>query len=98
MRKLGKKELILDLAEPMQSLPPSLGGNLYTRRGGNQLVYTYDSHDELRAGIGGLLNGSASSASASRTSRPRELARGYLREPGPRNGHESRGRQIDLSL
>jgi ABC-2 type transport system ATP-binding protein len=56
MRKLGKKELILDLAEPMQSLPPSLGGrNLTLGAAGNQLVYTYDSHDE-RAGIGGLLN------------------------------------------
>jgi ABC-2 type transport system ATP-binding protein len=56
MRKLGKKELILELAEPMQALPAALEGrNIALNAHGNQLVYTYDSQDE-RSGIGGLVN------------------------------------------
>ena len=55
MRKLGKKELILELAQPMQSLPPALEGRNITLNGkGNQLVYTYDSQDQ-RSGIGSLV-------------------------------------------
>jgi ABC-2 type transport system ATP-binding protein len=55
MRKLGKKELILELAQPMQSLPSALEGRNISLNGkGNQLVYTYDSQDQ-RSGIGTLV-------------------------------------------
>jgi len=56
MQKLGKKELILELIEPMSQLPDALAGrNLTLGRGGSELIYTYDSHEE-RSGIGGLVN------------------------------------------
>jgi ABC-2 type transport system ATP-binding protein len=47
MRKLGKKQLSLQLATPMQSLPEALAGqSLELADEGRQLIYTYDSqHD-----------------------------------------------------
>ena len=55
MQKLGKKELILELAEPMSALPTELAGrSIVLNRGGSELVYTYDSQDE-RSGIGRLV-------------------------------------------
>ncbi len=55
MRKLGKKQLILHLQQPLASLPPGLGGNgLEIAEGGTELVYTFDAQHE-RTGIAGLL-------------------------------------------
>jgi len=55
MRKLGRKRLILHLHEPLEHVPDEL--NAYTLElaaGGNDLVYTYDTHAE-RTGITALL-------------------------------------------
>jgi ABC-2 type transport system ATP-binding protein len=54
MRKLGRKQLRLDLATPLAALPPGLGNrNIALARNGNELVYTYD--EAGRDGIGRLL-------------------------------------------
>ena len=56
MRKLGRKELLLQLSQPLASLPPSLSGfGLELRDEGRALVYTYDTKAE-RTGITTLLN------------------------------------------
>ncbi|HEU5016739.1 MAG TPA: ABC transporter ATP-binding protein [Pseudolabrys sp.] len=56
MRKLGRKQLILHLQNPLRSLPPELAGyNLTLADGGNELVFTYDTQVE-RTGITALLN------------------------------------------
>ena len=55
MRKLGTKQLILDLQKPLKSIPRALGKHkLELTNGGRQLVYTYDTHAE-RTGITALL-------------------------------------------
>jgi ABC-2 type transport system ATP-binding protein len=55
MRKLGKKQLTLDLAEPLDAIPPALAGHhLELANGGSELVYTYDTQGP-RTGITGLL-------------------------------------------
>lgn len=55
MRKLGKKQLILELRDPLDSLPDELQGkNLELASGGCQLVYTYDTTAE-RTGVTALL-------------------------------------------
>ena len=55
MRKLGKKELTLQLADPMAAIPASLTGYpLSLKSGGNELVYTYDTKNEHGA-ISGML-------------------------------------------
>jgi ABC-2 type transport system ATP-binding protein len=47
MRKLGKKQLTLQLAQPLASVPPALAGlPVALGTGGNELVYTYDAHQE----------------------------------------------------
>jgi ABC-2 type transport system ATP-binding protein len=54
MRKLGRKQLRLDLAAPLATLPPALANrNIELARDGNELVYTYEEAD--REGIGRLL-------------------------------------------
>ena len=56
MRKLGEKQLILDLHCPIDAIPESLSGfNLSLAGDGAQLVYTYDTHAE-RTGITRLLS------------------------------------------
>ncbi|HET7650817.1 MAG TPA: ABC transporter ATP-binding protein, partial [Gammaproteobacteria bacterium] len=56
MRKLGRKELVLHLNEPLQTIPPALARHrLETRNGGNELVYSYDTHAE-HTGITALLS------------------------------------------
>jgi ABC-2 type transport system ATP-binding protein len=46
MQKLGKRQLTLNLQEPMAALPAALGGwPLALKAGGNQLEYTFDAHD-----------------------------------------------------
>jgi len=55
MRKLGKKELVLQLQEPLEAVPAELAGRALTLSpDGTELVYTYDSQ-ESRTGIGTLI-------------------------------------------
>jgi ABC-2 type transport system ATP-binding protein len=57
MKKLGKKQLTLDLAQPLSALPEALAGrSLELTAGGNRLVYTYEAQDETGGGIAGLLD------------------------------------------
>jgi ABC-2 type transport system ATP-binding protein len=57
MKKLGKKQLTLDLAQPLAALPDALlGRNLELSADGNRLVYTYQAQDEAGGGIAGLLD------------------------------------------
>lgn len=56
MRKLGEKRLILHLQEPLERIPPELGGyRLSLASGGVELIYTYDAQAE-RTGITSLLH------------------------------------------
>ncbi|WP_132249963.1 ABC transporter ATP-binding protein [Methylobacterium segetis] len=55
MRKLGRKQLTLQLQAPLAALPETLSGfELELADGGQELVYTYDTQGE-RTGITGLL-------------------------------------------
>ena len=55
MRKLGKKQLTLQLAQRLESIPAALAAlPLELASGGNEITYTYDAHDE-HSGIGALL-------------------------------------------
>jgi ABC-2 type transport system ATP-binding protein len=59
MAKLGRKQLILDLAEPLAALPHRLAGNgLSLGAGGNTLVYDFDAEHE-QARVAALLTGLA---------------------------------------
>ena len=56
MRKLGRKQLTLQLQAPLSAVPPALKPyDLLLADDGNELVYTYDTHAE-RTGITALLN------------------------------------------
>jgi len=55
MRRLGKKQLILELHEPLNAIPQSLAQHhLALAAGGHELVFTYDTHAQ-RTGITALL-------------------------------------------
>jgi ABC-2 type transport system ATP-binding protein len=55
MRKLGKKQLTLQLAQPLDRIPPALAAHpLELSGGGSELTYTYDAHHE-HSGIARLL-------------------------------------------
>lgn len=55
MRKLGRKQLTLQLQAPLQRVPPELDAyRLELARDGTELVYTYDTRGE-RTGITALL-------------------------------------------
>jgi len=55
MRKLGKKQLILELHKPLDAVPPALADHrLRLAADGAELVYTYDTQGE-RTGITALL-------------------------------------------
>jgi ABC-2 type transport system ATP-binding protein len=55
MRKLGKKQLIVQLVEPLAALPPELGRHQLELSGeGHTLTFTYDTHAG-RTGITSLL-------------------------------------------
>jgi ABC-2 type transport system ATP-binding protein len=55
MRKLGKKQLTLQLAQPLDRIPPALAAHpLALSEGGTELTYTYDAKDE-HSGIASLL-------------------------------------------
>ena len=58
MRKLGRKQLVLELTKPLAEIPPALSAHqaaLELAASGTELVYTYDTHAE-RTGITTLLN------------------------------------------
>jgi ABC-2 type transport system ATP-binding protein len=47
MAKLGRKQLILELAEPLARLPDCFAGNgLTLEADGNRLIYDFDTHNE----------------------------------------------------
>jgi len=51
MQKLGKRRLTLNLPEPMAALPAALAGwPLSLKAGGNQLEYTFDTHEAATPG------------------------------------------------
>jgi ABC-2 type transport system ATP-binding protein len=55
MKKLGKKQLTLHLAEPLAAVPDGLREwNLDLAAGGDDLVYTFDTNDEDAGGHGGI--------------------------------------------
>ena len=55
MRKLGRKQMVLSLQAPLETIPESLAGwSLELANDGFELVYTYDTQAE-RTGITGLL-------------------------------------------
>ncbi|WP_114226368.1 MULTISPECIES: ABC transporter ATP-binding protein [Sphingomonas] len=55
MKKLGRKELHLQLAEPLDAIPPALGDwNLSLDHDGTQLTYVFDGKAE-RTGVPSLL-------------------------------------------
>jgi ABC-2 type transport system ATP-binding protein len=55
MKKLGKKELTLNLAEPIQEIPPELAEwDLALRADGHELLYVFDANAE-RTGVPSLL-------------------------------------------
>jgi ABC-2 type transport system ATP-binding protein len=56
MRKLGKKQLTLELREPLAAIPAELAGDhLALGAGGKELIYTYDTKGE-NTGITTLLD------------------------------------------
>ena len=56
MRKLGQKQLTLELREPIAALPAALAKHrLMLANGGSKLIYSYDTHAE-RTGITDLLD------------------------------------------
>jgi ABC-2 type transport system ATP-binding protein len=56
MRKLGRKQLTLQLQSTVDRIPPQLAGyNLHLASNGTELIYTYDAQSE-RTGIAALLN------------------------------------------
>jgi ABC-2 type transport system ATP-binding protein len=55
MKKLGKKQLTLNLQEPLAAIPAGLGEwRLALKNGGSELEYTFDGNEE-RTGIPALL-------------------------------------------
>jgi ABC-2 type transport system ATP-binding protein len=55
MRKLGKKQLTLQLQHPLEEIPPALGDyKLSLAEAGTQLIYTFDAQAE-DTGIAGLM-------------------------------------------
>ena len=72
MRKLGKKQLTLQLQHPLEPIPAALAGyQLELAGNGSELIYTYDTQGE-RTGIAALLRRPRQRrASGSRTCRRR---------------------------
>jgi len=66
MRKLGRKQLALQLQSPLERIPPSLARHgLVLAAGGCEMIYTYDAQAD-RAGIASLLRDLAGSGIAFR--------------------------------
>ena len=55
LRKLGKKQLVLQLQEPLGAIPEALGNYDLQLGSDGELIYTYDTKAE-RTGITALLN------------------------------------------
>jgi ABC-2 type transport system ATP-binding protein len=56
MRKLGRKQLVLELAEPLAAIPSGLAQyQLTLEEGGTRLVYSYDTQ-AAESGVGPLLS------------------------------------------
>jgi ABC-2 type transport system ATP-binding protein len=56
MRKLGKKQLTLQLQQPLERIPPALAErNLQLAGGGTELVFVFDAQAETTTSIAGLL-------------------------------------------
>ncbi len=56
MRKLGRKQLTLELREPMEAIPATLDAHHLTlAAGGREMIYTYDTRAD-RTGITALLD------------------------------------------
>jgi ABC-2 type transport system ATP-binding protein len=56
MMKLGRKQLTLQLHDPLTAIPPELAGHHLELSGnGSELIYTYDTQGE-RPGIAALLD------------------------------------------
>jgi ABC-2 type transport system ATP-binding protein len=56
MKKLGRRQLTLQLQSPLGSIPPELAGEpLELAANGCELVYTFDARGGERTGIAGLL-------------------------------------------
>ena len=83
MRKLGKKQLTLQLQAKLDAIPDALAAHRLTLAAdGRELVYTYDTQGE-RTGITALLAGSEPRRHPlPRSGDAAELARGHLRRPG----------------
>jgi ABC-2 type transport system ATP-binding protein len=57
MRKLGQKQLILQLREPLAAIPPTLAGHhLALGADGRELTYNYDTRGGPTTGITALLD------------------------------------------
>ncbi|MET0746071.1 MAG: ABC transporter ATP-binding protein [Microvirga sp.] len=54
MRKLGRRQLTLQLQAPLAAIPPGLGDGLTLSEDGMELVYTFDGRGE-QSGVAGLL-------------------------------------------
>jgi ABC-2 type transport system ATP-binding protein len=55
MKELGRKQLIIELREPVDKIPESMAHySIELSKGGHELVYTYDTHGK-RTGITELL-------------------------------------------
>ena len=64
MKKLGRKQLTLQLHHPLESIPAGLAAyNLERRAGGSELVYTFDTQAE-ETGIAPLLRDLASAGAS----------------------------------
>ena len=94
MRKLGKKQLTLQLQSPLGAIPAALAGlPLELAKDGNELIYSFDTQAS-ETGIAGLLR--KLERARHRVQGPAhrgELARGHLREPrevAPMNLHAVR--------
>lgn len=55
MRKLGKKQLTIELQQPISAVPAALADRLTLAKDGKELVYSYDTQGE-RTGITALLS------------------------------------------
>ena len=82
MRKLGRKQLTLQLQEPLTQIPPALADyHLELSADGSELIYTYDAHGE-RPGITALLDElDRAGIRFKDLQHDAELARGHLRQP-----------------
>jgi ABC-2 type transport system ATP-binding protein len=72
MRKLGKRQLTLELAQPLDAIPPALAGYDLTRSDdGRTLTYTFDAEAE-HGGVAELLAALAAAGIAFKDLRSRE--------------------------